>query len=769
MSGNKFNVPLIFSELDSIVTPGTGTKKLYAKIDGIYTKNSGDHEVKLADKDLTDIIQKYTSYGITSGIITGGQLKINDLDNTRFDIEPFVGLFVDQYTDPDNSVIYRVEFDGIEDIEPLYLTQQQVTYISIDKDLNIYQTPARLTPDLRRDRIELGIVVHNNLSNINGFNNNPTLATDIAGQTYDLFYSIGLFRVDEGNRLIPNNSLTFSKTEGRIFRPSSNYAEDIRNPNIKVIPEESTVDFYYRRIDGTTESITSELIVNEYETYDELTETSTINTITGDTNQATVQRVILFESGKIIIQRGQDFFPTISSAINNFLNTDFRYETNVAEDGLLIGCIATTLKCKDLSDTSNAVFISTDRYGTIIGGSNAGFFDLDGYQVVKSLSDLPEPIDNEIHLNAGWTYQINGQVNLDDNILVLGSSTNVIGNNPNYDILITNSEESLITATDVGGIINYLGLMNNNVNGSIFNVFDNTSLNSFVIRNSFILNHYNIGSIGGLRLFLIEAVYITDFKGGLELIGDTQSDFFINKVFVLPQTTSGNTLFRVETGSFGTLKFWDCDATIHDGNTFLNVDVEEVNLLNGTLRNGIVTGNEFILEGTGQVFGGGLSSSTGGWVMSNNRNVENSTITGFIEFVNNGTATTINNTATYYKAAGTNGGRTFSERMNVSTNNRIEYICPCRPIFRGSILLSGSFTFASGNNNSLVVAIYKNGTENISEIEILVPRSGDPTQFALNTIDDVEVNDYYEVFVRNLASTANITVVDMQFRISGQP
>jgi hypothetical protein len=710
---------------------------------------------------------KVASFGTGTGLVSGGAVTINSGDNTTFDISAGTLFFIDQYTDPENPVIEEIIYPGAIGITPTYLNTHQATYISLDRDGSIIQTTNKLTPRDRREFIHLAIAIHNNFTNIGSIQQDTISATDILHATYDLFDTLSMVKFDDGNKLYPiTASLSFRKTAGTIFKRGSDYANDIQNPNFKIIPEANPAEFYYRTVDGSTDSTArTEVILDEYEITNGID--SSIVKIT-DPTKASVQRVHLMQSGKILIQRGQAVYDTVEQAVSQFLDEDFQTEFNISNDGLLIGCIAAIQACPDLSNRSKATFVSVDRYGSILGATNAGFYSLVNRVNVRSIEDLPCPSSGIIYLQNSFTYNINGNIHLGSNILSLGANVVIQGENPSNDIIIGNTPNAVFNGIDKSALFEFVGLMNIG-DGSIFDLAGGPT-SQLAVQNCYILGQPNLGAISGYGFLLLETVFIPNMGSGLVIGGGDSSvnaaDVFINQLLVREPTTSALTMITIDEGYFHTFKIWDSNVFLANGNTFLYADPSITSYELDTFHTGLLFGNEFTIIQDASILSG-VSKRDDEWIVKNNRGIADSAVLGFVEFIDNATATTIGNTATYYKAAGTNSGNTQGERMDVATNNRIQYTGLVTPTIAGRLLISGS-VYVANNNQSILVAVFKNGTTKIGENAVFLPRSGEPTGFAVNLVDDITSGDYYEVFVRNLTAANNITVEFMQFRISGE-
>lgn len=720
---------------------------------------------------------KYSLYNSATGLISGGEMSINSVDNSKFDIAPFTGYVIDQYTDPDNPTNTKVNFPGMTDIEVTNIETQVTTHIAIDKNNNIIQRENIITTEEKRDYIYLGVLIHPDNSIISMVENLPMKIPGLGEKLNDLTNTIGLIKVDNNNRLYPiGENLKFKKTSGYIFRYNANYIENSKDPNIKEIPEYNPVEFKYKTFEGNLSDFTEDIITNEYETIDEFGD-STIHTIENDL-YATVQRVYMFDHGEIYIQRGQNVYDTLEKAINTFLIEDFKNPQNIENDALLIGAIATTVHCSDLADMSRCVFFTTDRYGTIKGGGNSGYLSLENDIVINELSDFPDPDENGfINLQDEWTYQINGNVNIAPYKIKMGVGSTLYGINPVRDLLITSVDGALINSENAAGIIKNVGLNNlHPTDGEIFDIVgDGTNL--FMCQTIYIMEHTNIGKIENLAWLLFDSIYVIDFKGTLRLVGSDSETIgtpnsigamtvLMDKLYILEQSTTGNTFLTIDEGYFTTIKIWDGTIKLSDGNTFLYVDPSQVDLAHGTLQAGLLSNNIFILDIDEADVLSGIDHIQGCWRFSDNLNIQNSNILAYIAFSGNDTETDITTSNEYVKVAGTNDGSSFAERMDITQDDaRIDHICIITPKLSLEFTLFGSIQ-VDGTNQTALIGIFKNGEgPPIVEQSIFCPRPDEPMTFALSTFDtNSHVDDYYEVFVANTNDTNNITVVDMQFK-----
>lgn len=698
--------------------------------------------------------QKDALYGIGTGLLTGGTLS--GTGSTSFNVGAGAGIFVDQYTNPTLPTAIHYDWSATT-LNALNPSTESVTYVSIASGGTFVRRNSEPSPEDRRNEIFLGQAVHPN-NVIIGFNNSPIPAYDIHPTTHDLMQGVGLFKVDGGNKIHSNDSgLKLRKTEGTIFKSSTNLRNNIKEPNFKTFSEQSPLSFFYRTVDGLNTALRTEIDPTTYELVDSGGTGSTIVTITGSSAQATAQRIYMYQTGNVVIQRGQNVYPTLQDAFSGFLNEDFVKEINIEQEALLIGVIVLRAGTTDISDTSDVVFVATDRYGSIIGASNSGFFNKAGYQLVRSLEDFPDPdINGNIQLQNNFSYEINGQVNIGANTLVLGNNNVIYGNNYNIDSII-GSGDTLIHTTGETLNMDLITLYNTNPTGKTFTCTESDAGSKGVFLRNIAILSQTVGELHHYSFVFLNNVQLFNTKNGFDIDSTTGGTTVIISDVALQNAVSGGTILTLTGDTYNGITIKDSILDIPSGSTGAYIPASSaMTITYGSIRN-------LQLIGDGIPLAGGLTKADRQWEFNNNLGVADSITLGFLKFVDNATETTIGDTATYYKAAGTNAVEIF-ERF-VVTDNRLTYSGRTGTEVEIEILISGELS-TNQNNQVIALAVYKNGTTKVGEVFVRADVAGDPESFAYNDINTLAVGEYLEVFVRNTTQAKNITVSGLQFRTS---
>lgn len=134
---------------------------------------------------------------------------------------------------------------------------------------------------------------------------------------------------------------------------------------------------------------------------------------------------------------------------------------------------------------------------------------------------------------------------------------------------------------------------------------------------------------------------------------------------------------------------------------------------------------------------------------------------GEVYMVGNATATTITNTAKYFKVAGTTIIGNNKGFDNGGVSNCLRYTGAVTRMFH--VAVSCSFSTAS-NSQNVEFAVFKNGVRIDSSVqETKTGTAGDVQSTALHVVATLDIFDCLEVFCRNLSTASNVTVKNLNF------
>jgi hypothetical protein len=335
--------------LDSKVSAGLGMTKsiLNPAADEDLEIEMGPHYLSLASSGL------YSGAVLSAGASTG-----------TFDLTSGEGFTNDSSLFPTVSPVAVTISSRTNESLPDILTQP-VTYIMVATGDVLLKLSSFPTPEQRRDNIFIGVVVHSDNVNVNAVNNTPDVGMDVSAQVHDIMKGLGFFNLD-GNIISENGSnLSINKSAGKAFKGGANFSTNTKDPHTLTLGAQIAATFRYRNQDS---SEGSDITLIDPTTYDNGGVTTAI---AGSNNQATIQRIYIFPSGIIRVQRGQEVFSSFSVAVDALGHEEFVVESNIDENGLLLASLVVTKGTTDLS-SSTATFFIASRFGELgsVGSSS---------------------------------------------------------------------------------------------------------------------------------------------------------------------------------------------------------------------------------------------------------------------------------------------------------------------------------------------------------------------------------------------------------------
>jgi hypothetical protein len=123
--------------------------------------------------------------------------------------------------------------------------------------------------------------------------------------------------------------------------------------------------------------------------------------------------------------------------------------------------------------------------------------------------------------------------------------------------------------------------------------------------------------------------------------------------------------------------------------------------------------------------------------------------------------TTIAAVNTWTKLAGTTTLAAHSQQFTMPANNRLQCVCPIPSVME----VTASVSIVDGNNKSFEVAIARNGTvipESI--VTIRLGSGGDVEEGVVFADFQQELNDYVEIWVRNITDDTDVTATRLNMR-----
>lgn len=696
------------------------------------------------------------------GVLYG--LELLQVNDTQYEITAGAAQLIDINFETGEVSKTIIEYSG-GTFTPSGLTTNTITYVAIDRNSNIIEKYERFTSLEKENLNELGTVSHPNLQTIAFVFSRPEIPYDPVGQLVDLqdFIRIAKFEIDDFIITPSANTLSFSTTSGTLYRRGGNFINNKNNPDVFNIPEKSPQEFNYINQFGVIETgLTTTINPTQYEEVG----TGNILPITGNTNQATILRVWIVESGRVFIQRGQSIYRSIGEATANLIEDRKKHVSaqSLIDTGLIIGEIISRVSAIELDNTRDSLILNTDKFGGEIGSAASDIYRFSNTEIITQKSSFPNPNENDdIILQDNITYLINGIINLGTSRLVLGNNTLIEGKNVATDNIIGNRADELIFSNDNNVVIGIIGFRNFNTTGKIFNL-NGSGLRNSIIRQTIITDSI-VGNFSDFNLIQFNNNLITNSYGGFEVSGNTSLKnkvIISNSLFETPLTEQ--TYISVRNSQYYAISIYDCSFEMS------NSGITGIAFESGfTVNAGKISENEFVSTGS-TVLGipiSGVTNETPRFTLNDNVGLSQgdvqASVFGFLNTNNNTLETTIANITNYVKANFINSVNSVAINFLLS-QNRLTYNGDTDGIVF-SFLLNGDL-FTNSNNQTLRVAIFKNGTENLVEQEVRADTSTVAYAYGLNGITTLNIGDYLEVFVRNTTQARNIIVRTVQLQVS---
>ena len=317
----------------------------------------------------------HEDYGLpASGQITGLEISINGGDPALFDISAGTAVIVDD-TDPTAPVITPFNYAGSTGNTVTNIATQLVTYVLIDSAGTIIQQSTAPSPQQLRNRVYLGALEHNNLTNIGNAIVTYTVAYDEGQLARDLFYAFGPLNLT-GHGISANGAnLKFDRAAGTSLISGRNASVNTLSPNITNDAADIDVTFTYFYQDGaggfTAVGSQTQIDPNQYDDG-----TGTLASVAS--NDWTIQRHFLKPnpagSDLSIVYYGQQTFNTKAEALATVSEEDFNESSATNDNAVLVGYIVVKQGATNLSLSTQAEFINAGLFRAFgaSGGSGGG-------------------------------------------------------------------------------------------------------------------------------------------------------------------------------------------------------------------------------------------------------------------------------------------------------------------------------------------------------------------------------------------------------------
>lgn len=365
---------------------------------------------------------------LPTGYLTGWQLSVNTLDNTKFDIAAGSGNITD-FTDLSGiQPQIKQTLTPLTGLTPQFLLTHPASYIAFDKDLNVVQSSSPFTNEDRRTLMILGSVIHSNNTFINVTNELKAPIVAPTNQLHDFMLAVGSMNLT-GNELVPNgNNLSLNITAGSVFKMGINASNQF-NPHILNTVLRTAPAFNYRLRNSVEYASTTVLDPTNYDL-------NGVRTPLSNNNRWSIQRFYLFQSGLMRAQYGQAEYSSYQNALNSLLSEPFQTEQNIKENGLLIGRIILKKTCTNLI-TDIAAGIASIHVADKFGNTSA-ISPVTSAAIISALGYTPASTRKTVNnQTTAYTLQLTDAANI---VRATGTTA--------FNITVPNSSTVAFTAQD---------------------------------------------------------------------------------------------------------------------------------------------------------------------------------------------------------------------------------------------------------------------------------------------------------------------------------
>jgi len=318
---------------------------------------------------------------LSTGLLKNGAITING-DPTKFNVTAGIGI-ISNFDDPSNPISTIINFPAFTGVTPTYLTTGNITYIAINSTPAVVMQATPFTAIQRRDLIELGAVIHSNLTTINVINNISSPSEAGTNQLHDLFDFIGALNLS-GNVYSANGAnLQLNKSAGIIGKRGVNFVNNWKDPHRLAQSAETALTFRYRTQNGTEGTDRINLDPTLYDLNNVLTAVPN--------NKFVIETVEMFQTGITRILKAQNYHDDLQSAINSVLTRDFIIEPNSKENAITRSYIIMRNTTTSLQNVADAKILEAQKFGGVASGGVA----LTLANIVTALGYTPENVANK--------------------------------------------------------------------------------------------------------------------------------------------------------------------------------------------------------------------------------------------------------------------------------------------------------------------------------------------------------------------------------------
>lgn len=329
--------------------------------------------------DDTIVSEFLTTLGLSTGVLTGGELNVNAVDDTMLDIGDTVGVVIDYTTTPSAPTITKVNFAA--DTITISNLSAPITWILLDSAGSVVQQTTEPTNTQRRTHLILGAVLVEGGAIIEE-QSTPSYPPQTLNQLYDFMDALGPFNIAGNVVSAAGTNLQIAKSAGTVFSRGFNHFNEgvlTSDPHVASIDAQNPATVRY--VTQTPAPAVPTVTALDPTMYDNA---GTITAVGGGANSSTIQRIYVVPLNdtvnQIVVQYGQTVYADLATAIAAVGTSNFITNPNLDENAVLIAYAVMTRTATNLSSATQARIIKAAR----ISGTAAGASDSLSLALLKS-------------------------------------------------------------------------------------------------------------------------------------------------------------------------------------------------------------------------------------------------------------------------------------------------------------------------------------------------------------------------------------------------
>jgi hypothetical protein len=306
----------------------------------------------------------------TSTAVVNGLLLSQGIGET-FDISPGIYTIVD-YTNPNKPKTNRIEYAGSVNNTLLNIASSDLTYVSVDINMNVVQRATEPNGAQRRSDSFIGIVGHLDRVTVTQVISSPIVNNQPINTIKDLFPGVFINKGISFSGLVGLAQFQYTSGDMRGFGINADFDET--NPNVLDFSLTSPTQFTEVWRDGAGGINTEVNVTFDPDLYDNA---SGIRQLIPGPNNATNHHIYVGINKEIFVIRGQILYATLAAAATNAeLGLDILegIPDSILDNAVLRSIASIDKTATDFDNISEAVFYQP-TIALVSGGGVSGSVD----------------------------------------------------------------------------------------------------------------------------------------------------------------------------------------------------------------------------------------------------------------------------------------------------------------------------------------------------------------------------------------------------------